>query len=172
MDATVAEKRQRLAEMRAQVAALELELALNADAAPPVPSAPAQPPLEHVDYHSYRGNIGPQGLGWQRPADPAALSTAELQATRAYAWDVEVNSVEEIIAGCSDSLRRYGFCCVDHVVPRDQVDAIYHELGAGQQEKLAGMTKEDKQRPGPECGFLLIFSIHSLLILSTFTNIG
>ena len=66
------------------------------------------------------------------------------------ARDLEVHSVEEIIAGCSDSLRRYGFCCVDHVIPRDMVDAVYHELSDGLNKKLAAMTPEEKQRPGPD----------------------
>ena len=146
-------KKVKLAALRSQVAELELELQ-SAGAAPPVPDAPVvqslQPPFEHSEYHQHRGNVGPQGLGWQRVPDAAALTTEELKATRAYARDLEVHSVEEVIAGCTDSLRRYGFCCVDHVVPRDMVAAVYHELGEGQQQKLAAMTKEERQRPGPD----------------------
>lgn len=148
--AIIAQQKVQLALLRSQVAELELSLAQHKDGAPPVSNAPPQPPLEHVDFHSFRGNIGPQGLGWQRPADPTALTTEELKATRCYARDCEVHSVEEIIAGCSDSIRRYGFACIDHVVPREMVAAVYHELGEGMQEKLAAMTKEERQRPGPE----------------------
>lgn len=147
--AAVAKKAQ-LAELRAQVAQLELELSSDAAAAPPVPDAPPAPPFEHTPYHHYRGNIGPQGLGWQHPADEAALTTEELKATRAYARDCEVHSVDEIIAHCSDSLRRYGFCCVDHVVPRDMVDAVYYELSEGQAKKIEALTPEQRQRPGPD----------------------
>ena len=84
----IAGKKVQLAALRSQVATLELELTRVKTCAPAlVPNAPAvaaQPPFEHVDYHSYRGNIGPQGLGWQRLADEAALSTEELRTTRAY----------------------------------------------------------------------------------------
>jgi hypothetical protein len=151
---SVEDKREELAALRAQVAALELELALDVDAAPPPPGAPEHAPpapaFEHIPYHHHRGNIGPQGLGWQRPADDAALTTEQLKATRAYARDLEVHTVEEVIAGCSDSLRRYGFCVVDHVVPRDKVADVYYELSEGQNEKIAKLTPEQKQRPGPD----------------------
>ena len=144
------EKKVQLAELRAQVAALELELGQEKAAAAPAPEAPPAPPFEHTEYHHHRGNLGPEGLGWQRPPDEAALSTEQLKATRAYARDLEVHSVEEVIAGCSDSLRRYGFCVVDHVVPRDMVDAVCHELSEGQQAKIAAMSPEEMQRPGPD----------------------
>lgn len=147
---SIESKREQLAELRARVAALELELALDPAAAPPDPDAPPAPPFEHIPYHHYRGNIGPQGLGWQRPADDAALTTEQLKATRAYARDLEIHSVDEVIAGCSDSLRRYGFCVVDHVVPRDKVADVYYELSEGQNKKLANLTPEQKQRPGPD----------------------
>lgn len=112
-DGTAATKKQQLANLRAQVTALELELASEASSAPIVLDAPSHAPeFEHVEYHSFTGNLGPDGLGWQRPADPAALSTPELVASRAYSRSLETDSVEEIIAGCSDSLRRYGFCVV------------------------------------------------------------
>ena len=57
-------------------------------------------------YAAERGNIGPEGLGWQRPADEEALSTEELKATRAYARDVETDSLEEVISACSENVRR------------------------------------------------------------------
>ena len=59
-------------------------------------------------YDRHIGNIGPEGLGWQRPADEAALSTEELKATREYARDVETDSLEEVISACSENVRRYG----------------------------------------------------------------
>ena len=162
-DNDIAAKKAQLAELRAQVRQLEAELSGDAAAAPaevnesggplnaaPLPAAPPAPPFEHTEYHHYTGNLGPEGLGWQRPPDEAALSTEQLKETRAYARDVEVQSVEEVIAGCSDSLRRYGFCVVDHVVPRDMVDAVCHELSEGQQAKIAAMSPEEMQRPGPD----------------------
>ena len=149
----LAQKKARLAELRAQTAELELEITREKAGSPPVgvpQQAPPAPSFDHVDYHQFRGNIAPPGLGWQRTPDAAALSTEELRASRAYARDLEIHSVEEVIAGCSDSLRRYGFCCVDHVVPREMVDAVYWELGDGQDEKLAAMSPEEKLRPGPD----------------------
>ena len=71
--AIIAQQKAQLALLRSQVAELELSLAQHKDGAPPVSNAPPQPPLEHVDFHSFRGNIGPQGLGWQRPADQIPL---------------------------------------------------------------------------------------------------
>ena len=43
-----------------------------------------------------------------RIPDPEALTTEELIETREYARDVETDSLEEVIAGCVASLRRYG----------------------------------------------------------------
>jgi hypothetical protein len=125
-------KRHRLAALRAEVAALELELS-RAPPPPPTAAPPTTaPPFEHTPYHHHRGNLGPEGLGWQHEPDEAALSTAELVASRAYARDCERHGTEEVIAGCSESIRRYGFCVVDHVVPRDVVPAMYDELSTGQ----------------------------------------
>ena len=63
-------------------------------------------------YAEHRGNIGPEGLGWQRPADESALSTAELVETRAYARSLRTDDAEEVIRACATSVRRYGFCVV------------------------------------------------------------
>ena len=84
-----------------------------------------------------------------RIPDPEALTTEELIETREYARDVETDSLEEVIAGCVASLRRYGFCVVDHVVPREMVPAVYHELSAGMEETMAQLSPEERQRPGP-----------------------
>ncbi len=61
--------------------------------------------------------------------DPVAV-TADLARTRAYAFDSAKMSVEDVVAGCADSLDRYGFCVVDHVIPPDEVDAIREEVMA------------------------------------------
>lgn len=103
-----------------------------------------------VDIRTYgdrRGNIGPEGLGWQRPADETALTTSQLVATRAYARDVETHDLEEIIAACSLSLRRYGFCCVDHVITGEDVELVKWEMSDGLQEQLATLGT---QRPRSE----------------------
>ena len=77
-------------------------------------------------------------LAEQVPAvDPdALLGTAELAATRAYAHDLETSTVEAVIQGASRSLREYGFCVIDHVIPREQVAAVSHEISDGMDEKL------------------------------------
>lgn len=98
-------------------------------------------------YSTHRGNIGPGGLGWQRPADETALTTPQLVATRAYARDVERHDLEEVVAACSLSLRRYGFCCVDHVIPGEEVEQVKWELSDGLQEQLAALGA---QRPRSE----------------------
>ena len=81
---TIAQQKVLLAQLRSQVAELELRLGAQqhqdaggaeAPGAPAVPNVRSQPPFEHVHYQRYRGNIGPQGLGGQRPVDPTALST-------------------------------------------------------------------------------------------------
>ena len=41
------------------------------------------------------------------------------------------------------------FCVVDHVVPREMVPAVYHELSAGMEETMAQLSPEERQRPGP-----------------------
>ena len=65
----------------------------------------------------------------QATHDPGAV-TAELARTRAYAFDAATLSLEDVVASCADSLDRYGFCVVDHVIPVDQVDAIREEAVA------------------------------------------
>ena len=61
--------------------------------------------------------------------DPEAVS-ADLARTRAYAFDSAKMPVEDVVAGCADSLDRYGFCVVDNVIPSDEVDAIREEAKA------------------------------------------
>ena len=98
-------------------------------------------------YAAQRGNIGPEGLGWQRPSDEAALTTPELIATRAYARSLETHDLEEVISACSLSIRRYGFACVDHVVPREEVARVKWELSDGYEQQLAALGA---QRPRSE----------------------
>ena len=151
---SISDKKLQLAALRAKVTALELSIAADAanaaDAAQAAAGPAPCPPFEHVPYHHITGNIGPEGLGWQREPDEGALSTPELVATRAYAWDLEVHSVDEVIAGCSDSIRRYGFAVVDHIVPRDMVDALYYELSEGQAKRISALSPKERQRPGPD----------------------
>ena len=111
-----------------------------------MPQSPAE--FVHREYTHHTGNIGAPGLGWQREPDPSALSTAELVASRAYAFDLETQPVEEFVAGCSELLRRYGFAVVDHVVPRGSVADVRRELSEGTEQALAAMSPEERTRPG------------------------
>ena len=63
--------------------------------------------------------------------DPQAV-TAELTRSRAYAFNAQTSSVEDIVAGCSESIDRYGFCVLDNVIPADQVNAIRDEIVAAE----------------------------------------
>jgi ectoine hydroxylase-related dioxygenase (phytanoyl-CoA dioxygenase family) len=58
----------------------------------------------------------------------AEAVTAELVRTRGYAFNAAADPVEEAIAGCVDSLSRYGFCVLDNVIPSGQVDEIRDEV--------------------------------------------
>lgn len=61
--------------------------------------------------------------------EPGAVAE-ELRRTRAYAFNASALPLEEVVAGCADSLDRYGFCVVDHAIPTDEVDAIREEVVA------------------------------------------
>ena len=63
-----------------------------------------------------------------RETHDSEVVTAELARTRAYAFSAQADPVEELVTGCADSLSRYGFCVIDNVIPRDQVDAIRDEM--------------------------------------------
>ena len=60
-------------------------------------------------------------------SDPTTVS-AELERTRAFAFDASALTHKETVSGCVDSLERYGFCVIDHVIPPDVVDAIREEV--------------------------------------------
>ena len=101
-----------------------------------------------VDWAQHEGNVGPTLSS--REIDPAALSTPQLQRSREYARDLEVHSLGEVVSGCVASLRKYGFCMVDHVVPRAEVAAVRHELSTeGYAQAIAGLSEEDRLREGP-----------------------
>ena len=51
--------------------------------------------------------------------------TAELVRNRAYAYDA---SAAGAVEGCTEALRRYGFCVVDNVIPAAAVDPIREEV--------------------------------------------
>ena len=57
-----------------------------------------------------------------------SISVAELSKTRAYAFDASSASVDDLAAGCADSLARYGFTVLDHVIPPEAVPAIREEV--------------------------------------------
>lgn len=63
----------------------------------------------------------------QATHDPEA-ATADLARSRAYAFNCAALPLEEVVAGCVDSLSRYGFCVIDNVIPADEVDGIREEV--------------------------------------------
>ena len=52
----------------------------------------------------------------------------DLARNRGYAFNAEALPVDEVVAGCADSLDRYGFCVIDNVIPSGEVDAIREEV--------------------------------------------
>ncbi|MEM7536385.1 MAG: phytanoyl-CoA dioxygenase family protein [Chloroflexota bacterium] len=65
----------------------------------------------------------------QETQDPDALAK-ELTQTRAYAFDAATLPIADVVAGCSGSLDRYGFCVIDNVIPAGEVEAIREEVRA------------------------------------------
>jgi len=52
----------------------------------------------------------------QAEHDPAAVAD-DLTRNRTYAFSAEALSVDGVVAGCTDSLDRYGFCVIDNLIP-------------------------------------------------------
>jgi hypothetical protein len=50
--------------------------------------------------------------------------TEALKASRDYARSATKHSLAEAVAGCIESLRRYGFCVLDDVIPAGVVDEV------------------------------------------------
>ena len=61
--------------------------------------------------------------------DPGALAE-ELAQTRTYAFSANADPMETAISGCADSLRRYGYCVIDNVIPGEEVETIRDEIVA------------------------------------------
>ena len=72
----------------------------------------------------------------RRLIDQAAVdseaASAELARSRAYAFDASSLPAEQVVTGCTGSLRRYGFTVLDHVIPPDQVADVRDELVAAE----------------------------------------
>ena len=54
--------------------------------------------------------------------------TANLVQSRAYAFNLRSGAPAKVVDECVDSLRRYGFCVIDNVIPANQVSAIRQEV--------------------------------------------
>ena len=59
--------------------------------------------------------------------DAVALAV-RLQSTREYARSCAELPVEEVIAGCLESLETFGFCVIDHVIPEPELTAVVDEI--------------------------------------------
>ena len=67
----------------------------------------------------------------QAAADVQEVS-AELARTRGYAFGAASLPLDQVVSGGAESLRRYGFTVIDHVIPSDQVAAVRDEVLAAQ----------------------------------------
>ena len=65
-------------------------------------------------------------------AGAGKAKSTELARTRAYAFDASLLPAEQVVAGCTGSLRRYGFTVIDHVIPPGRVAAVRDEVIAAQ----------------------------------------
>ena len=72
----------------------------------------------------------------RRQIDQAAgdsnAQSAELARTRGYAFDAGSLPAGQVVAGCAESLHRYGFTVIDHAIPPDQVAAVRDEVVAAE----------------------------------------
>eukprot|EP01050_Picozoa_sp_SAG11_P027661 SAG11_NODE_7095_length_1194_cov_1.577169_1_plen_287_part_01 len=103
----------------------------------------ARDAVDRVDSYTVEGGdaaglLARGNHAYTAPVEPAELlGTAALETSRAYAHDLETTSVEDVIQGAARSLREYGFCVLDHVVPRCHVKAVAHEISDGMDTLLA-----------------------------------
>ena len=79
----------------------------------------------------------------------ATAEMAELARTRDYARSCQHNSVAEVVVGCARSLRLYGFCVLDHVIPAADVprvrDEVVHATTAiPQNEKARSLQRQPR----------------------------
>ena len=56
------------------------------------------------------------------------VATEELKQSRDYARSATKHSLQEAVAGCVESLQRYGFCVLDDVIPEGEVDEVCEEV--------------------------------------------
>eukprot|EP01045_Picozoa_sp_COSAG04_P028616 COSAG04_NODE_4491_length_2057_cov_1.967314_1_plen_189_part_10 len=59
--------------------------------------------------------------------DAVALA-GRLQSSREYARSCAELPVEDVIAGCLESLETFGFCVIDHVIPEPELTAVVDEI--------------------------------------------
>ena len=59
---------------------------------------------------------------------PQSRLIHQLAQSRAYAFDSETLSPEELTEGCAGSIEKYGFCVIDNVIPAEEVPAIRQEI--------------------------------------------
>ena len=64
----------------------------------------------------------------ERAAHDADTVTADLVATRAYAFSARSLPTDDVVSGCADALDRFGFCVIDDVIPGADVAAIREEV--------------------------------------------
>ena len=48
--------------------------------------------------------------------------------SRHYAFDSKTLSLEELVKGSFNSIKSYGFCVIDNVIPDKEIPAIHEEI--------------------------------------------
>ena len=86
----------------------------------------------------------------QAAGDTEAAS-AELARTRGYAFDAAALPTEQVVSGCAESIRRYGFTVIDHAIPAGQVAAVRDEVIAAEriiERNIAAIRDLKSGKPG------------------------
>ena len=87
-----------------------------------------------------------------RETHDSEVVTAELARTRAYAFSAQADPGEEMVAGCADSLSRYGFCVFDNAIRRDHARVRGRPTGLDAGRSLRGRLvgrRHGRARDGP-----------------------
>eukprot|EP01051_Picozoa_sp_SAG22_P002282 SAG22_NODE_100_length_20558_cov_10.189305_17_plen_412_part_00 len=93
-------------------------------------------------------HLGDLGFEPTRQVDRSAPSTQALVVSRSYARSAVTDSEDEIVAGCTDSLRRFGFAVIDSVIPPEAVAGVRDELSTAA-ERRRQLSHTEQARPGP-----------------------
>ena len=80
-------------------------------------------------------------------------ASAELARTRGYAFDAASLPEAQVVSGCVESIRRYGFTVMDHVIPAGQVAEVRDEVIAAErtiQRNIGAIRELQSGKTGAE----------------------